>query len=82
MNTRDNYHIISNAIVWTRYLEYWAKYRRLVLNAVKPNVYCETYLKIFLPSDPIHVYPAQVDVIMLICRATLCANLQKLRYRP
>lgn len=60
MNTRDNYHIISNAIVWTRYLEYWAKYRRLVLNAVKPNVYRETYLQMFLPNGPIHVYPALV----------------------
>jgi hypothetical protein len=41
------------------------------LHEVKPNVYRETYLKIFLPIDPIHVYPALVDVIMLVCWASL-----------
>jgi len=30
----------------------WAKNRRLVLNAVKPNVYRETYLKICLTDRP------------------------------
>jgi hypothetical protein len=39
----------------------WAKNRRLVLNEVKPNV----------PIDPIHVYPALVEVRMLVCWASL-----------
>ena len=49
----------------------WAKNRRSVLNEVKPNVSCATYLQIFLPNDPIHVYHALVDVMTLVCWASL-----------
>lgn len=56
------------------YLVCWAKNRRLVLNEVKPNVYRECICEFVLLIDPIHVYPALVDVIMIVCWASLrCA---------
>lgn len=55
-----------------------------MLHEVKLNVYRETYLQIFLPNDPIHVYLAQVGVIMLVCWASLrsAPACKKPRYRP
>ena len=40
---------------------------------MKPNVYHETYLQIFLPIGPLHVYPALVELIVLVCWAWLRA---------
>ncbi len=43
----------------------------LVLHDVKLNIYHETYLLIFVTPRPIHLYPALVEVIMLVCWASL-----------
>jgi hypothetical protein len=42
-----------------------------VLNEVKSKVYREMYGKMCLSLGPIHLYPALVDVIMLVCWASL-----------
>lgn len=62
----------------------WAKNRRLVLNAVKPNVYRETYLLIGFTdrSDPSLSRSGWRDHVRLLGWAPLCANLQQPRDRP
>lgn len=71
-------------MVLLSYLVCWAKNCRLVLKEVKPNVYLATYLHICFPDrpDPCLSRSGWPDRPRLLGLATLCANLQKQRYRP
>ncbi|MGL5557138.1 MAG: hypothetical protein ACRDC8_17790, partial [Aeromonas veronii] len=62
----------------------WAKNLRLELNEVKPNVYRETYLQICFTDrpNPCLFRSGWRNNAHLLGFATLCANLQKPRYRP